>query len=260
MLAAQLYTLREATKTREGFVDCLRRLAEIGYQGVQLSAVGCMAGEAPEVDVREARELLDRFHLKCAATHRPWPRFLANLSEEIETHKVLGCDYAAIGSLPGEYGSAEGYRRFLSEAAPVARKLEESGISFGYHNHSHEFARDAATRERLIDILIDEGGPLIMMELDTYWVAHAGADPALFVRRCDGRVRVIHVKDTEVVPGEGPVMAPVGEGNQNWSAIIDAGLASGVEWWTVEQDECRRDPFDCLKSSFDFLSAALGST
>ena len=30
---------------------------------------------------------------------------------------------------------------------------------------------------------------------------------------------------------------------------------AGVEWYAVEQDTCRRDPFDCLRSSFDYLSA-----
>jgi hypothetical protein len=95
----------------------------------------------------------------------------------------------------------------------------------------------------------------MMLEIDTYWIQHAGIDPAKFMLRFPGRLQVIHVKDKEVVSGDGPVMAPVGEGNLDWDAIIEAGKAGGVEWWTVEQDYCRRDPFDCLASSFEYLAA-----
>jgi sugar phosphate isomerase/epimerase len=50
-------------------------------------------------------------------------------------------------------------------------------------------------------------------------------------------------------------MAPVGEGNLDWDGIIAAGEEGGVEWYAIEQDVCRRDPFDCLASSFEFLAA-----
>jgi sugar phosphate isomerase/epimerase len=46
----------------------------------------------------------------------------------------------------------------------------------------------------------------------------------------------------------------VGEGNLPWDTILPACERAGVEWYAVEQDICRRDPFDCLRSSFTFLS------
>ena len=58
-LSAQLYTLREHTKTAASFAESLRRVREIGYPAVQLSAVGCMNGDAPEVTAGQARRLLD---------------------------------------------------------------------------------------------------------------------------------------------------------------------------------------------------------
>jgi sugar phosphate isomerase/epimerase len=70
---------------------------------------------------------------------------------------------------------------------------------------------------------------------------------------------VVHVKDKEVIPGEGPVMAPVGEGNLNWPRILDVCEKGGIEWYVVEQDTCRRDPFDCLRSSYEYLSTLLST-
>ena len=41
-----------------------------------------------------------------------------------------------------------------------------------------------------------------------------------------------------------------------WTGIISmpACEAAGVEWYAVEQDICRRDPFDCLQSSYTYLT------
>ena len=50
-------------------------------------------------------------------------------------------------------------------------------------------------------------------------------------------------------------MCPVGEGNLDWDGIIEAGDKAGVEWYAVEQDTCRRDAFDCLRSSLEFLTS-----
>ncbi len=63
---------------------------------------------------------------------------------------------------------------------------------------------------------------------------------------------VIHIKDKEMA-GDEAVMAPIGEGNLDWEHLLPACEAAGVEWYAVEQDICRRDPFDCLRSSFEFL-------
>jgi hypothetical protein len=35
--------------------------------------------------------------------------------------------------------------------------------------------------------------------------------------------------------------------------LLPALAAAGTEWIAVEQDTCSRDPFDSLKSSFEFL-------
>jgi sugar phosphate isomerase/epimerase len=251
MLAAQFYTLREQTKSREGLVDALRRVREMGYDGVQFSAVGCM--NSGEVSAEEARKMLDDLELRCVATHRPWESLRDETESEIAFHRTLGCDYTAIGGLWSGYEqSADGYRRFLYDAAPVIAMLEAAGIRFGFHNHAHEFVRDPEAGMSLYDVLIEEGGSL-QLEVDTYWVQHAGVDPVQVLDRLPGRIAAVHLKDKEVVHGDGPVMAPVGEGNLDWKRILESCRRGGTEFFIVEQDECRRDPFDCLRSSCSYL-------
>ena len=254
-LAVQMYTVRDFTRTAAELEESLRRIRAIGYRAVQLSAVGAMQGETPEVSAAEARRMLDEHGLQCIATHRNWDDLAQRTEAEIAFHKTLGCDFTAIGGLPGRYGTqgAAGYTQFVQDAAPVIAQLKAAGIRFGYHNHAHEFERIGPVRRTLYDLFIEEGGPDFLLEIDVYWAVHAGVSPERLFARCAGRVPVIHLKDKEVVPKDGPVMAAIGEGNLDWEAILPACEQAGVEWYAIEQDVCRRDPFDCLQSSYAFL-------
>jgi len=254
-LAVQMYTVREHTKTAEDLDSTLRRISEIGYTAVQMSAVGAMNGDQPEVSAADARSMLDTYGLKCIATHRPWGRLLNNLDEEIEFHQTLGCTYTAIGGIGTSTPETEQrYLDFLEQSRPVIDGLKEAGIRFGHHNHSHEFFRTERGGRTLEDILIDEGEDDLFLELDLYWIEHAGLNCTRILERCHGRVPVIHLKDKEIVEGSNDTrMAPIGEGNMDWDGIIAACEAAGVSWYAVEQDRCYRDPFDCLKSSYNFL-------
>ena len=200
--------------------------------------------------------MLDDNGLRCIATHRGWDDLADRTEQEIAFHQTLGCDFVAIGGLPTPYSAQgpDGYRRWVTDAAPVIARLKAAGIRFGYHNHAHEFARVGPERRPLYNVLLEDAGPDLMLELDVYWAGHAGLNPVRVIECAPGRLPVVHLKDKEVVGNE-PVMAPVGEGNLDWPALLAALRAAGTEWYCVEQDVCRRDPFDCLRSSFEYLSA-----
>lgn len=255
-LAVQMYTVREFTKKGSELSETLRKVRQIGYTAVQFSAIQAMDWGTGEVSAAEARRMLDDNGLRCIATHRSWDRLVQATEEEIALHKALGCDYVAIGGLPARYAQAhaEGYARFIIDAEPVIAALKSEGIRFGYHNHEQEFVRIGPGQRTLYDLFV-EAGPDFTLEIDVYWAVHAGINPVRLFERCVGRVPVIHAKDKEVVAGAGPVMAPVGEGNLDWEGLLPACASAGVEWYAIEQDEYRRDPFDCLRSSFEFLTA-----
>lgn len=253
-IAAQLYTLRDFTRTKEGLVECLDRLSAMGYEGVQFSAVGCMEGESPEVTPDEAGLLLKDRDLICCATHRPLSRLLEAPQEEAAFHVALDCGYTAIGSPGGGYAitNDEDWKRLAGDLNLALEKLEGSGLKLGYHNHAMEWQRLGEERVHPFEILLRGSSPDLEFELDTYWAAFAGQDPAAVIRRLEGRISMVHLKDLEPVEWQ-VTYAPVGEGNLNWDDILAACMESGTEWLIVEQDTCRRDPFDCLESSLRFL-------
>jgi len=252
-VGAQLYTLRDFTKTRDDFLTTLDRVAAMGYTGVQCSAVGAF-----DVDLtaeEAGRAMADR-GLACAATHWPWAKLRDDTTAEVAFHQALGCTYTAIGSPPDEARVAgpPGYRAFLEEYKAVFDNLAEAGITLGYHNHALEFERFPDGRPW--DTLV--GAAWLPMELDTYWVHAAGATVVTEIQRLGGRLPVVHVKDVSSF-GWKVSYAPIGEGNLDWESILPAFEAAGTEWLLVELDECPRDPFDCLVASLAYLGPRIDS-
>jgi len=246
-IAAQLYTLREYTRTAEELDRALARVAAIGYAAVQVSAIG-------PIDPREVKASADRHGLAICATHVPYARLVDDLDAVIAEHRLWNCRYVGLGMMPRQYLAAgiEGLRAFIREVSEAAKRLRDAGLQFVYHNHRMEFAKFGG--RTALELLMEETDPdAFHFELDTYWAQAGGADPAAWIRRLDGRMKVVHLKDMAVV-GDEPHFAEIGEGNMNWDAILDACRAVGMEWYVVEQDVCRRDPFESLAISWRYLA------
>ena len=253
-IAAQLFTIRDYTKTREDFAASMARIREIGYRAVQVSQIGDIA----DADVKR---IADDNGLTICNTHASVELLLGDPDAVIRQYALWDCRHVAIGGMPLEYRESEdGFRRFAEIANGIGETLAAAGLTFSYHNHSFEFVRFGALSG--LELFFDETDPrYVQAELDTYWLQHGGADPVAWIDRMAGRMPVVHLKDMVILPspveGERPqqAMAEVGEGNMNFKGILEACQRIGVEWYAVEQDICQRDPFDSLAISYRNLRA-----
>ena len=247
-LGAQLYTVRDFTKTLPDIAGTLKKIADIGYTAVQMSGNG-------SVDPKELAHVIEDSGLTIAATHVEWECLLNELDDVIAEHKMWKCKHLAIGGLSAEYRSLDGLKRFLDELVPVSEGLAKKGMDFSYHNHSHELVRydNKTWLERLYEQAPSE---LLKAEIDVYWIQAGGGDPTAWIKKCAGREPLLHLKDMAVTPDREQRFAEIGEGNLNWSGILHAASESGVEWYLVEQDTCYgRDPFESLAISYRNLKA-----
>jgi sugar phosphate isomerase/epimerase len=239
-IAAQLYTLREFTKRPADIARTLKKVANIGYEAVQVSGIG-------KIEPNELKEIAAGEGLAICATHISYDSMRDEPQKVIDTHNIYGCKYAGIGGLPASYRNAEGYIKFAKEASETAKVLAKGGLTFIYHNHSFELERYG--KRTGLEILRKESDPKFFnVEIDTYWIQHGGGDPADWIERFLGRVPVLHLKDM-TMRGSEQLMAEVGEGNLNWPRILAAAKAAGTVWYVVEQDVCQRDPFESLAIS-----------
>lgn len=240
-IGAQLYTVRLFTQTVPDFRETMRRVAEIGYETVQLSAVGS------EITPQTAREIADEYGLQIVLTHSDINRILHDTEKLINDHRVMGCKYIGIGSMPEKYRNPDWIKRFAVDFKEPARMIKEAGMRLMYHNHAFEFEKTDG--RYLIDELLDGFAPdELSVTLDTYWVQTAGGDVCQWIERLADRIPCVHLKDRGIVKGQ-EVMAPVMEGNMNFPAILKALEKTDCEYALVEQDTCQENPFVCLEKS-----------
>jgi len=250
-LAAQLYTIRDFTKTTDDFANSMKKISDMGYTSVQVSAIGDISDE-------DVKRICDDNNLTICNTHIGYDRLLNDLDAVIEQHKLWDTKHVAIGSMPNEFRTDEdGYHRFAEIANSIGEKLAAADLTFSYHNHSFEFMRFGDKTG--LDILYTETDPnYVQAEIDTYWIQHGGGDPIAWIDRMFNRMPVVHLKDMVMTLGDDPwkpvqTMAEVGEGNLNWKGILDACQRANVEFYAVEQDITPGDPFDSLEISYKNL-------
>jgi len=257
VLAAQGYTVRNFGKTPADVAATCHKIKAIGYDAVQVSG-WC------QMDAKELAKVLANEGLICCATHLDYARLLKEPEKIAEEHHILGCQHTAPGAMPGVFGgpsveypqSAEGYARVAREMSEVGRKFATLGLTLSYHNHRFEFEKfPAVGGRRGIDILMeDSDAKVVNFELDTFWVQAGGADPVAYIKKCSGRVPLLHLKDLTIRKDQ-QIMAEIGEGNLNWPGILAAAKAAGTQWYIVEQDHCERDPFESLAISLKNLKS-----
>lgn len=252
-IGAQLYTLRDFCRTTDALEETLGKVADIGYTSVQMSGV-C------EYDPDRMRQTLASLGLSADITHFSYRKIVDDTDGTIDFHDRLGCRYIGIGSIPDFAKNGcrrEDFDAFVTEVLPAAEKIAACGRhKFMYHNHNYEFAKDGG--RTYLELLCEAIPPTLLgITLDTYWVQAGGGDPVHMIRQLRGRVHCVHFKDMVYNPEDKAVrMAAIGEGNMNTAGLVDACADAGVEFGYVELDRTYgRDPFECMKVSYDYLKS-----
>ena len=235
-LGLQLYSLREVLAG--DYEGVLRQVAAMGYAGVET------AGNYGE-SVAWAKGLFQSLNLQVPSAHMP----LLNddtLEESMRAAVALGCRYVVVPFIPpDQFNSIEqvqGHCARINMAAVVALS---HGLRVLYHNHAWEFtAKEELGGVRPYDLMREYLTSAIGFELDTYWIAHAGGDPAAVITELGNRAPIIHVKDG--FPGTDAAMTAVGDGTLNFKEILKDSTA---EWFIVELDRCDSDMLEAVRKS-----------
>ncbi len=250
IIGAQLYTLHEFTKTLDDFAETLKKVADIGYTSVQVSATCGYTAEW-------LADQLKQNGLTCQLTHFNFNRILNDTENVIKEHKHFGCDHIGIGSMPGW---DEGYPAFVSNPLirPAMDKIHEAGQIFMYHNHDWEYETLLDDGRSIMQHLADDFTPdQLGFTLDTYWVKFGGGNLDEEIDRLAGRLPVVHFKDMYIDEAGNRSMSWVGGGNVfNFEKLAEKFDSVGTKYAYVEQDDCHgEDPFECLRKSYNYLKS-----
>ena len=215
--------------------DNYRRIREIGIRPI-------MCGVSPEV------------------LENPGPKIEAIHIQEID--QVCMYSSCLIGSFQKGYGYAPDFdevRRdfdFMNRAIDL---FEREGLHFCYHNHFQEFVtcyEGVSAFDRLL-LSVD---PRLRFNVDVGWAMVGGQDPVALLRRLEGRVGNVHLKDFYDLekprhinqdPASRVGFTSLGSGLLDVDAVLAEMDRQGVPYACVEQDVMRNlSDVETLRASY----------
>ena len=186
-IGLQLYSLRDQfAKDVPGTLDKVR---DMGIVYVETAGTYGMTPEAFKAE-------LDKRGLTAISGHFPYARYKDDPAGVAKEAKALGLKYAGCAWI--DHDGEKFDEATVRQAAEVFNKagevLAKEGIRFFYHTHGYEFRpyKDGT----LFDLLMAETKPEnVAYQMDVFWVAHAGEQPAKLLEKYPGRFELTHLKD-----------------------------------------------------------------
>lgn len=193
---------------------------------------------------------------------------LGTIQREPETvvaeAKAFGTKYVVVtGMYRFDYSDEAAVSQLAEDLNEAGKRLLEDGIQLLYHNHNCEL-RKVSKEQNAYDLLIEKTNPeYVNFELDSYWLAEAGVDPLLYMKRLGSRMKLYHINDrgTRI---EGASMTPIlnsdsmelGYGNMNLTAMVEQALSVGVDAVILETHKnwVEGSPVKSLELSAEFMN------
>ena len=238
-VALELYTVRDETKL--DFEGTMRRVARMGYAGVEFAGYGNLSAQAMNA-------LLAETGLKVAGTHVGLDLLTGEqLDASITYCRAISCPVIILPSLPPASRTLDGIRALGPQLNSIGQRCRDQGIDFGYHNHDFEFT--SSEGQTLLEHLLAITDPaLVKIELDMYWAAYAGHDPLALLNSLGERVTLIHFKD--MAPDRS--MTEVGKGILDMQGMTAFARQHNL-WAVVEHDHPTLPSLESANISLEYF-------
>jgi len=253
-LGVQLYSVREAMP--KDVPGTLARVRAMGFREVELAGT---YGMSPQ----QFRQELDRAGLRATSMHAGYERLRDSLDAVLAEARTLGPRYVGVAWVPhprGEPFTEAMARQTAADFNRWGRAAREQGLQFFYHIHGYEF-QPGANGVLPMDVLMQETDPeAVKFEMDVFWAARPGADPAALLRKYPTRWALMHLKDmrkgtlTNDHSGGAPsdeTEVPVGSGQIDYRAVLRAAEEIGLDRYYIEDETSA--PFTTIPQSTRWL-------
>lgn len=251
-LSLQLYSLRDSIKSQGNYDWAIAKTAEIGFTSIEAAGYGDgkFYGQTP-ADFKAALEKNGLTLLSSHTTRQLDAKELAgkDLTEAykwwdqcIEAHATAGAKYivAPWQDVPKTLKDLQTYCEYYNE---IGKRCKEKGMSFGYHNHAHEFEK--VEDKVMYDYMIENTDPeLVFYQMDVYWVVRGGQSPVEYFNKYPKRFRLLHLKDHKEIGQSGMV---------GFDAIFKNTDVAGAEHMIVEVEKYNFAPEVSIEKSYEYL-------
>lgn len=254
-LGLQLWSLR--AQTRESTAHALVLAQSYGIRLVETAGTGSLSVDA------FAKELKAR-KLSAVAAHAGYEALQKDAAQVIADAKALGASYVVMPWLPHNEKTgltADDARRAAAQFNTWGKACQAAGLKFGWHPHGFEFVA-AADGVTPFDIIVRETKPeCVVLEMDVFWVYHAGQDPVKLLQKYPDRWQLMHVKDRRKGAATGfstgaaaaTDRVAVGGGQLDWPVILRTAEKVGVKYYFSEDEGVQ--PLKDIPASVGYLKS-----
>ncbi len=240
MLSLQLWSIKDCTE--KDFAGTIEKIAKMGYKGVEFAGYGGLSA-------KDMKSLLQANGITPVSTHTGYDTLVDSekLKAEIEYINEIGGTYIVC---PGaDINSKENTLRIAEQFNEIARKCNDEGLQFGYHNHDFEFKK--ADDKFLLDILYENTDTNVLMELDVFWAVMGGVNPLEYLKDWYPRPALLHLKQIDKeMKG---INVNAGDGAIDFAELIKYGKYHGIKAFVYEQEEYEVSSMESVEKSAQFL-------
>lgn len=217
--ALQLYSIKD--ETEKNLLEALRKVAALGYDGVEFAGYGNHSAE-------EIKAVLDETGLAACASHIPLEKLRTDFSAVLAFEQLLGNRRIVIPW--SDFATLAEWTAFFTELEELASRMKPAGFQLLYHNHSHEFTRIEGVD--LLDLLYRQTTQ-VFLEVDLFWLAYAQIPVEEWLRVHQEKIALLHFKDLEKIR---LVSTELGTGSLPLAAYAAFAKQRRLPWLIAEQE------------------------
>jgi sugar phosphate isomerase/epimerase len=246
-IGIQLYSLRDIIGS--DVPGTLAAISKIGYNSIESYGFDGSFFKYPAKDFRKMCQdlgmVINSTH--CGITVENAPLYAEKAAE-------AGLEYLILPSFGGRpEKTLDDYKKVALEMNQIGEITKKSGITFGYHNHNHEF-RTIEGQLPYNTLLAETDPGLVTFEMDIFWVVKGGQDPLHYFDKHPGRFQLWHVKDM----GNDGESCIVGNGHINFKDLMKHSKQAGLKRIVYEQEAYSEGSSKyCAEQSYKYIQKHL---
>lgn len=281
-IGVQLFSLPKMLS--EDFTGTVKMLSQMGYRELELFGPYSFSSKSSQEGWKQAanmlgfsgsgffgysaseiKTILNDHGLSSPSLHTDLETLTNHMDRLGEAANFIEAEYVVLPAIPEEKRQTpDDYKRIAESFNSIGEAAKSNGIKFAYHNHGYGFQPVDGIVP--LELIYEQTDPeLVFFELDLFWTASAGTNPATLLDKYPNRFRMLHIKDMKEqkqFSGDGgstsewfelfPNMTIVGDGVLDLKGIIRKAEDIGVEHFFVELDLVD-NPENALQKSYNYL-------
>ena len=240
----QISSFRPILHTPEQVREAFRNLREMGCRWVQLQWID------PAVDPDFVAKTMEEHQIQSVSIQELYGEFTKDPDYFLRYNAVTGGKWICVSRIPQSCKSPDAVHIYANELRALDAQARASGMEVCFHPVAADFEGpgDWDPVEGLL-----EAYPELPICADLYHLNKSRRNICQWLRNHSRNIVMVHFKDGKTAPDGSETLVPVGQGDIDWTGVVDCCLEIGVPYAFVEQERWEGDPFRALEAGLRWL-------